>query len=139
MSDTISMDVPFPDAEGFRKFIENQYTDDRWSNIEITESDLTGGSIKVFSGKHPARSRFVKDLRPKLHEHGFVITDVQEKAYGIPDNLEKATVINAVPIMWVVMYVNGNVCSRRACRHITAETYCESCEIHNPVEVNHGP
>lgn len=124
---SVTMDVPEPDHEGFVSWVENEYTTNRWSYVDRTLNPHTGGSVVVRSGEYPVYNRFIKDLRPILHEYGFVISFARKSqpSLGIETH-----VIKAIPVLWVVAYANGWVCRRGACRHVTADVYCDDCGQH---------
>lgn len=64
-----SMQVPEPDIDGFIEWVENEYTDERWSDVYKRGNN----EVVIWSGKYPAFQRFQKDLKPKLHKHGLVM------------------------------------------------------------------
>jgi len=135
----MNVEVPAPDYEGFQDWADG-YSDDRLSKVTVQRDAKTGGRLTLCSDKHPAFTRFVKDVRPALHEHGFVVSRTwhDKRAYG-DDDLETVHVVNAVPLLWAVAYANGMVCKRGSCRHIRQpeRPYCEMCDgvlPHEPYE-----
>lgn len=138
MNDHITLDIPAPDHDGFVSWVENEYSDDRYSAVSATTDPKTGGRVSVRSGEHPAYTRFIKDLRPKLHEHGFVISSATKDKFSTHSDHDTTHSITAIPLLWVVAYVNGYVCRRGACRRVTSEVYCDGCrpymDDHNNAE-----
>jgi len=130
---TVTLDIPEPDHEGFESFIKDKYTKNRWSDIKVRKDKKTGGKIIVRSGEHPVYDRFIKDLSPKLHKHGFVISSATKDAFdGVEDEeVQRCHQITAIPLLWVAAYVNGYICKRAACRNIIADAvspYCSTCD-----------
>jgi len=122
------MTIPEQDADiaGFVEWVENNYTDNRWSNVY-----QRGHTVTVWSGKYPAFGRFQQDLRPHLHAHGLVVTETR---CNVPKQIdgegEKVHWVSAVPVSLVVAEQEDMVCSRGACENIIAgagEEYCSEC------------
>lgn len=137
----LRLNVPEPDYDGFESYIRQKYTNNRWSHVEVREDNKSGGYVKVKSGEHPAYSRFIKDLKPVLHEYGFVISSTHEDAFnGVEEEMvdgeeekvvQRCHEITGIPILWVVAYANGYICKRGACRNIIDvedSAYCSSCD-----------
>ena len=127
MKASIKMEIPMPDHDGFVSWVKNSYTDNRWSDVGATENPKTGGSVYVHSGTYPNYKRFIDDVRPKLHEYGFVVSTTTKDKFDYSDSRKTVHTISAIPMVWVAAYANGNVCQRGACRHITTDGYCDDC------------
>lgn len=121
--------VPEADQEGFIEWVEEEYTDDRWCDVY-----KHGQSVVIWSGKHPANPRFVKDIRPRLHEHGMVMHDVRtEVPATINGGTEKVMWIKGAPIGMAVAAAHDMQCQRTVCRQVIADAdsdYCPSCKPH---------
>lgn len=137
-------DLPESDGEGFVEWVEREYPDDRYGYVAYDEERE---KIVVRSGEHPAFPRFVKDLRSKLQEYGFVIQKTREdKMTGTrpseegeePDDEENDVVIVrkheiiARPVKYVLADMYGLICNRHACRNILetqSDEYCDACQF----------
>lgn len=127
----MEINVPEPDHEGFVNWVNEAYTENRYSDVFMVTNSLTGGRVTVRSGEHPAYSRFIKDIRPKLHEYGFVISNAHKDSINAPSNLDCCHSITGIPMLWVAAYANGYVCRGGACRHVTADEYCGACALYH--------
>lgn len=119
--------LPDADIDGFVDWLENEYTDERWSHII-----RRNGSVTVWSGMYPEFLTFQDDLRPKLHDHGLVITKVNKDIpRKIDGEMESVHWIKAMPIAKAAAKAMDMQCKRRACTEIIADdesVYCADCK-----------
>lgn len=118
--------LPEADMEGFIDHIKQSYLDNRWSDVYQTDKAVT-----IWSGKHPAFSRFQADIRPKLHEHGLVISETRTNVpKTIDGESEKVHWISAIPMAKAVAESHNLLCNRGACTNLVADAqsdYCDQC------------
>lgn len=126
----MNLDVPGPNFEGMVRWAEREYSSDRLVDISHSEDNENGGFVNIICpGRMPVR-RSIGDIRPRLHEHGFVISNVRENKKSYADEgPDEVHIIRAVPVIWVIAYMNGYICKRGACRNIcdVDSPLCESC------------
>ena len=118
--------LPDADIGGFAEWVKSAYIEDRWS--EVREKDE---SVMVWSGKHPAFSTFQRDLRPRLHSHGLVISEMRTNVpRKIDEEMEKVHWISAVPIAKAAAAAHDMICDRGVCTNLIEHadaTHCEEC------------
>jgi hypothetical protein len=121
------MQLPPSDPDGFVDWVETEYADTRWSEIYRGSDD----GVTVWSGLHPAFNRFLADLKPRLWEHGLVISDCRTDVPKTIDG-EMAMVhwISTTPVERVVAHMEDMICSRRACTELIADAGADYCEEH---------
>lgn len=119
--------LPEPDPEGFIGWVRNSYTDNRWSTVYQRDRSVT-----VWSGECPSFPRFQQDLRPRLHTHGFVITETRTSVpKKIDGGMEHVHWVAACPIAEAVAEAEGLLCARSACRELVDDAesdHCADCE-----------
>lgn len=118
------MPMPKPDPIGLRNYLERKYADNRFGGM-VVKDDLT---IVINAGSHPAFIRFQKDIVPKLHEYGYVMTENRKGWRDDGGNLVNRW-IKAIPITKAILEFYGMQCDRSACNYIAqlGQDYCNEC------------
>lgn len=125
--------IPEPQPKAFVQDIENNYPEDRYS--EVSHGDhREPKTVQVVSAEHPAFTRFLADIKPYLYHHGFALSSVR-KDYMVSRSDKDINhgyhSVKGVSIQWIVAEAQGYTCNRGACTRLAHPEdgwYCEYCD-----------